>query len=135
MQPKTPPAPTEAQNWPIIDNVIGPLADWWRRHAAVRDNLTSLNELGPDEVSRMAHDVGVTPSDLRALATHCSEATNLLEHRLAALGLSAAELHDSAPTELRDMERLCTMCTSKGRCARDLANGVFQQNRPSTDID
>jgi hypothetical protein len=121
MQPRTQPAPAEAPNWPIIDNVIGPLADWWRRHASVEDNLAKLNELGPDEMARMAQDVGVSPADLRALASHCSDAANLLEQRLGALGLTADELRRAAPNELRDMERLCTMCASKGRCARDLA--------------
>jgi len=45
----------------------------------------------------------------------------LLEKRLDALGLSSAALAKTAPTELRDMERLCTFCQSKRRCARDLA--------------
>jgi len=65
--------------------------------------------------------VGLTASDLRALANHCSDAANLLQRRLAACGVSAKELAHTAPAELRDMERLCTMCGSKRRCAHDLA--------------
>ena len=74
-----------------------------------------------DDMARMARDVGLTASDLRALANHCSDAADLLQRRLAACGVSAKELAQTAPTELRDMERLCTMCGSKGRCARDLS--------------
>ena len=74
-----------------------------------------------DDMARMARDVGLTASDLRALANHCSDAADLLQRRLAACGVSAKELAQTAPTELRDMQRLCTMCGSKGRCARDLA--------------
>jgi hypothetical protein len=118
---KTDANPAAGGNWPIIENVIGPLADWWRRHAAVEDNLAKLNAFGPDEMARMAQDVGISPSELRALAGHCSDAAHLLEQRLDTLGLSADELQRKAPSELRDMERLCTMCESKGRCARDLA--------------
>jgi hypothetical protein len=121
MQPKSSAQPAQDQHWPIIDNVISPLADWWRRHASVQSDLASLNELGPDEMSRLAQDVGVSAAELRKLATHCSDAADLLEQRLAALGLNPTELHRDAPSELRDMERLCTMRTSKGRCARDLA--------------
>src|SRR5207248_3229916 len=82
----------------------------------------SLDALGAEEFARMAHDIGISASDLRALARHCSDGADLLEHRLGSLGLSARELARSAPAQLRDMERLCTLCESKGRCARDLAN-------------
>src|SRR4051794_8256008 len=53
---------------------------------------------------------------------HYTNAAELLEKRLHALGLSSAELAQTAQAELRDMERLCTLCQSKRRCARDLAN-------------
>jgi hypothetical protein len=117
MQPK----PLEKQSWPIIDNVLAPLADWWRRHAAIRGNLDDLEAFGPAEMSRMAQDVGISPADLRELARHCSDAADLLDRRLDALGMKASELVHTAPAQLREMERLCTMCQSKGRCARDLA--------------
>ena len=55
------------------------------------------------------------------VATHCSDAADLLDRRLEACGLSAADLAQTAAAELRDMERLCTTCESKGRCARDYA--------------
>ena len=111
----------EAGDWPAITNLIVPIAEWWRRRAAVRSNLASLNAFDADDVARLAHDVGLSASDLRALSAHCSDAADLLDRRLDALGLSAKELAHTAPAELRDMERLCTMCVSKGCCGRDLA--------------
>ena len=84
-------------------------------------SLAALDALGPSEMARMAQDVGIPASDLRALAQHCSDAADLLERRLDAFGMKASELIHTAPAELRDMERLCTLCRSKGRCARDLA--------------
>ena len=83
----------------------------------------------------MAQDVGIPASDLRELARHCSDAADLLERRLEALGVSASELAKTAPAELRDMERLCTLCQSKGRCARDLgadpSDPVWRQYCPN----
>jgi hypothetical protein len=111
----------ESQNWPFLDHVIGPIADWWRKHAAARDSAHSLEGLGADELARVAQDVGIPASDLRRLAQHCSDAADLLEYRIASLGLRANEIALDAPAQLRDMERLCTMCEHKGRCARDLA--------------
>ena len=115
MQPRTP------EEWPVIRNVIGPLADWWHRRSIVRQNLADIDAFNAEDMARMAQDVGLTTSDLRALASHGSDAADLLERRLEACGLNAKDLARTAPAELRDMERLCTTCRSKGRCARDLA--------------
>lgn len=111
----------QAQDWPVIARVIGPFAEWWRRRADVRENLSDLDAFGPAEMARMAQDVGISASDLRTLAAHSSSAADLLDRRLEALGVKSGELALAAPAELRDMQRLCTMCESKGRCAHDLA--------------
>ena len=114
------PKATQA-HWPVIDNVIAPLAAWWRRNAMTRENLADLEAFSPAEMARMAQDVGLSPGELRDLARHCSDAADLLDSRLGSLGLTSAGLAATAPAELRDMERLCTLCAAKGRCARDLA--------------
>ena len=81
---------------------------------------------------RWRRTLGIPASDLRELARHCSDAADLLERRLAALGMNASELAATAPAELRDMERLCQ---SKGRCARDLgadaSDPVWRQYCPN----
>jgi hypothetical protein len=111
----------QASPWPFVDFVVAPIAEWWRRHAAVRENLDDLSAFGSDDLARMAQDMGISPSDLRTLAAHCSDAADLLDQRIASLGLSPSALARYATAQLRDMERLCTLCVSKGRCARDLA--------------
>lgn len=117
MQPK----PANTEGWPFLEHVIVPMAEWWRKHAAVQENLDGLDSMGPDELARIAQDIGISSSDLRALARHCSDAADLLERRIESLGLDAGRVAQNAPAQLRDMERLCTLCKSKGRCARDLA--------------
>src|SRR5690242_16678349 len=99
MQPKTPEKMTEPGNWPIVDNVIVPIAEWWRRHVAVRDSLDRLDAFGPDDMARLAEDVGVSAGELRALASHCSDAADLLDRRVAALGLDARQLAHAAPAQ------------------------------------
>jgi hypothetical protein len=108
-----------SNHWPVIDNVIAPLAKWWRRRSIINENLADLDALSPTEMASMARDLGIAPGDLRTLACYSTDAADLLEERLHALGLSRAEL--TAKVELRDMERLCTLCKAKGRCAHDLA--------------
>jgi hypothetical protein len=85
------------------------------------ENASDLEGLGPEELARVASDVGVSASELRALSQHCSDAAELLERRIVALDIDPKVLARDAGGELRDMQRLCTMCESKGRCARDLA--------------
>jgi hypothetical protein len=114
------PSATQAQ-WPVIDNVIAPFAEWWRRHALINGNMSDLDAFSPAEMAHIAQDVGVSAGELRVLARHGSDAAHLLERRLDALGLSSAELANTACAQLRDMERLCTLCRSKNRCQRDLA--------------
>ena len=113
--------PAKTPHTPFLGNVSGFIAEWWRRHAAARATQSGLESLGPDEFARMAHDVGIAPSELRTLAAYCSDAADLLERRLESLGLSATDLAQHDMIQLREMERLCTTCKSKGRCARDLA--------------
>jgi hypothetical protein len=114
-------ADAEMKNWPFLQHVVLPIASWWRKHAETYENAADLGGLGPDELARVASDVGVSPSELRALSQHCSDAAALLERRIAALDMDAKVLARDAGAQLRDMERLCTMCENKGRCARDLA--------------
>jgi len=125
----------EQTGWHVIDDVIAPLAEWWRKHADARSNMADLAALGSGELARIAHDVGCSASDLRAVARHCADAADLLERRLTAIGLDAKELAATEPAQLRDMERLCTMCGAKSRCGRDLAahpdDPVWQEYCPN----
>jgi len=120
--PKSPDvADAEMKNWPFMRHVVLPIASWWRKHAEIYRNAADLGDLGPDELARVASDVGVSASELRALSQYCSDAADLLEQRIAALDMDVKVLARDAGAQLREMERLCTMCESKGRCARDLA--------------
>src|SRR5262245_16037202 len=97
-----------------------PLTRWWRRW---RDRRAALAELATcsSEVATIAQDLGVTPAELRVLAAKRPDAADLLSRRLAALQLDAGRPAVGAGPVLRDLQRLCTMCKSKGRCARGLA--------------
>ena len=70
---------------------------WWRRSATMRENLADLDAFGPGEMARMAQDVGLAPSDLRELARHCSDAADLLDRRLGALGLTTRRARRDRP--------------------------------------
>jgi hypothetical protein len=73
------------------------------------------------EIERMARDVRMSVSELRALAKKGPEAADLLLRRMAALDLDPKEVALLEPAAFRDMQRVCTMCKSHRRCAWDFA--------------
>jgi hypothetical protein len=77
-----------------------------------------LDQFGEAELARLAGDAGMTAIDLRRLSRAGSDSAALLMRRLAAQNLT--EIAQAHPGVLRDMERLCSECRSKGRCTRDL---------------
>lgn len=81
---------------------------------------SDLNSLDKDEVERIAADLHMMASDLRALAQGGPESTVLLERRMATLDLDCEEVLRSEPGVFRDLQRVCTLCNNKRRCSRDL---------------
>jgi len=73
------------------------------------------------DIARVAHDAGVTTGELRELARHSSQSADLLLERMAALDLDQTEVAKIEPHVFRDLQRVCTMCESQGRCQRDLS--------------
>jgi hypothetical protein len=63
----------------------------------------------------MAHDLGMTRSELSVLAGKWPESADLLSQRLEQVNLAGVE-----PEVLRDLERVCTLCGSKRKCEYDL---------------
>lgn len=97
------------------------ISEWWRdwtRNSSVSSELTCCAE---DEVERIARDVGISAAELRKLAHHGPDAADLLLRRMAALDLDRDEVSQTERRTFQDLQRVCTMCESKRRCARDLA--------------
>jgi hypothetical protein len=97
------------------------IARWWRAWRQARSDQAAFRFAGADETRAIAHDVGVSVSDLEDLTARRPESAELLLRRMSALKLDPSRVARSEPLVLRDLQRLCTMCQSKGRCVRDLA--------------
>lgn len=92
------------------------IREWIRTWRSNRARV-ELDDLQEGDLTRIASDIGVSPTELRTLAAMGTDSADLLPRRLASLGLGQAE---ASPGVLRDMERVCTFCGSKRRCAHDL---------------
>jgi hypothetical protein len=98
----------------------------WCREWIRSDSLTKLKCCGEEEVERIARDFGVSASDLHRLASLGSGSADLLLHRMATLELDQDEVSRLTPT-FQDLQRVCSMCESHRRCARDLASDSANQ--------
>jgi hypothetical protein len=97
------------------------VARWWRNWTITRANVDRLDCCGAAEMERMAHDVGVSPRELCALAGKWPDAAEPLKRRLVALGLDPEDVRRSDPQVMHDLQRVCSLCTSGRECEHDLA--------------
>lgn len=84
------------------------------------DGGSEFKYLDEQNVERMAHDAGVTTEELRELVRRGSASADLLLERMAALDLDKNEVKKLEPEAFRDLQRVCTVCESQGRCKHDL---------------
>jgi uncharacterized protein YjiS (DUF1127 family) len=104
-----------------LPGTIGRLADWWHDLRAARMRLRELQQCG-DNLEHIARDVGLSSSDLYAIAAKPPDAADQHKQRLAALDIDRAALLRRHPRVARDLERVCSLCGQKRRCERDLAS-------------
>lgn len=109
------------QQYPTVGPLLVALAEWYRTWRSA-PHVTELANCAPDEVERIAHDIGLTATDLRKLERTGADPL-LLPRMLAALKIDAAELERTEPAAFRDLQRVCALCDSKRRCASELAAG------------
>ena len=107
---------------------------WWRRWRQPAAGLAEF-ELLANEVQRVARDAGVSVGDLRVLAGKWPEAADLANRRMATLGLDAAQLGETQPAVMRDVQRVCSLCANKRVCEHDLdrnsANAAWRDYCPN----
>ncbi len=83
----------------------------------------------------MAQDAGVSAAEFRKLVHMGPEGADLLFRRMDALDLDPKEVSQTEQRTLQDLERVCAMCESHRRCARDLrsdsTNPVWEDYCPN----
>jgi hypothetical protein len=93
----------------------------WQWCGGLVGSALSFGTCDEEAVERMAHDIGISGSELRKLAGLGPDSADLLLQRMAALDLDQNEVARSERATFQDLQRVCTMCDCHRRCARDLA--------------
>jgi uncharacterized protein YjiS (DUF1127 family) len=109
-------------------SIIAGIAQWWRNWRGNRAGVAELRDFSPDEVRRLALEIGVNPEDIRPLAGKWPESADLLTRRMATLQLDPLAIARSQPAVSNDLRKLCSLCMSKGQCEHDLAGGAINSN-------
>jgi hypothetical protein len=74
-----------------------------------------------EERARLARDIGVSEPELCALSGKRADSAALLSQRLDQLELNPADIRNTQPLVLRDLQRVCSLCASKRKCRHDFA--------------
>ena len=111
-------------SYPLVDTALKAIADWVNSYRNAIGSKNEFSMCGPDEVMRMAKDIGVTPSQLQELVRKGPESANLLKRLLAALHVDPKIIADIDPLVMREMKWLCMTCSNKNRCEHELAEGT-----------
>lgn len=80
-----------------------------------------LMALSDREVERVAEDLSVSTAELYKLARSDSRSADLLLRVLGVLDLDCKEVARLMPETMHDLQRLCSLCNRRKRCAHDLA--------------
>jgi hypothetical protein len=126
-----------AHSKPIVEMLVGTFSDWLKH----RREMNEIRDLNTVEFDRIASELRVSPTDLNELVRQGPHAADELPQMLRALGIDEEALARTQPLVLRDMERVCALCHSKGECVRDFAAGTAAEryeeycpNAPTIDV-
>lgn len=114
---------------------IGKIARWWRKWRTRYARLAELEKRGKEKIEYAPRDLGITARELRAPAGKSCDAADLLYRRMEFLYLEPSELARTRPAVLQNLQKVCTLCISRNRCAADLnecpADSIWQDYCPN----
>src|ERR1700686_2870693 len=97
-------APEEA--YPRLDAVLNAIAGWVKLYRIASGARNELAACPPEEVARIARDLGISRGELELVATKGPGSADLLQKMLLALGVDprAPALHEAGV--MRDLQRV-----------------------------
>lgn len=112
-----------------LDAVLAAIAVWVMKYRYALGLRNEPMKCRPQDVAKLARDLGVAPDELASLASKGPQSAALLEKLLRALGVEPGRLSHGNPLIVRDLLRLCVACVHRRRCEIDLADGTAENLR------
>ena len=105
------------KSYPVVGRVVDIFGEWLKHRRGLRE----MREMDAANLGQIASELRMTSADLEALVRQGPHAADELPKMLTALGIDQDALARTEPLVLRDMERVCALCSHKRQCDRDLA--------------
>ena len=107
-----------------FEPVMHVIVQWVRLCRIALGARDELAVASPEEVARIARELGVRPPELAQAVAQWPSNADLLRRMMIALGIDpdAPALKDHAVVS--ELQRLCASCCQKAECTRDLAAGT-----------
>ena len=115
-------------HYPTVEFVLEAVASWINKYRQASSLHDELGHCSPEDVMQIAKDLGVPVSELRKLAKKGPKAADLMEKMLIALRVDPHVLVNTNPAVMCDLQRLCVVCSQKGRCEHELAKGTASEH-------
>lgn len=109
---------TSAPSYPVVSYWFDRFSDWLKQSR----QLHELGQLDRGEYSRMAHELGLAPSDLEMLVRRGVDGAEELPQMLRALGFDETAIARISPPLMMEMRHACTGCSHKNECHAHLAD-------------
>jgi hypothetical protein len=110
------------------DTILQRIAQEWRAFVRRQTQPNEFDGCDSHEIERIAHDLGLSAAELRAIAARDENADLLLRRRMADLRLDP---HAVDPAVMRDLERVCAGCQAEVQCEHDLDTEPQRASWPS----
>jgi hypothetical protein len=115
-------------HYPMVEFIVDAIAGWINKYRQMNSLHDEFGQCRPEDVMQIAKDLGVPANELRVLAAKGPGAADLLEKMLIALRVDPSVLAKTDPAVMRDLQRLCIVCSQKGRCEHELAEGTAAEH-------
>lgn len=114
--------------YPTVEFFLDAVAGWFKKPRYPRGGRDELRQCSPEEIMKVAKDLGVPLSDLGGLAAKAPDAANDVSKMLRVLSIDESTLAKGNPATMRDLQRTCMLCVQKGRCRHEFARFTAAQN-------
>jgi hypothetical protein len=115
-------------HYPAVEFVLDAVAGWINKYRQASSLYDEFEHCSSEDVMQIAKDLGVPVSELRKLAAKGPGAADLMKKMLIALRVDPHALVNTDPAVMRDLQRLCVVCSQKGRCEHELAKGTASEH-------
>jgi hypothetical protein len=115
-------------HYPTVEFVLDAVAGWINKYRQATGLHDEFGHCSPEDVRQIAKDLGVPASELRKLAAKAPGAADMIKKMLIALRVDPHVLVNTNLAVMRDLQRLCVVCSQKGRCEHELAKGTASEH-------